>query len=89
MAEAGDIKVKVKLETESGEPFDVQRFRLDPGDIIVLKTRRSISLERLREIKDLAKGVFVGHEVLILNELDLAAIATPATTPEPRKGDVP
>ena len=83
MAEAGDIKVKVKLETESGEPFDVQRFRLDPGDIIVLKTRRNFSLERLREINELARGVFVGHEVLILNELDLAAIATPSTTRGP------
>jgi hypothetical protein len=71
MAEAGDIKVKVKLETESGESFDVQRLRLEPGDIIVLKTARQVTFDKAKAIKEGIEAVFTGHECLVLCELDL------------------
>jgi hypothetical protein len=71
MAEAGEIKVRVKLETESGEPFDVQRLRLDPGDVIVLTSRRAITAESGRKIRQLAEEIFVGHRVMILSELEI------------------
>jgi hypothetical protein len=77
MATPGDIKIKVSLENESGEPFDVQRLRLEPGDVIVLKAPRRITLEQAKAMKEGVMAVFAGHECLVLCEVDLL-VAQPA-----------
>lgn len=54
---------------------DVQRLRLRPDDVLVLRSEQNLTVEQARAIQAQARDLLGGHQkVMVLNQLSLEVL---------------
>lgn len=61
--------------SEAIPEFHIARLDLRPGDVLVVKSRRPLSVQDCERIRQILKQEAVGHRVMVLDDgLDLAVL---------------